>query len=99
MTVWRSTLRSSILFLLIIIPPLLHTHLELCDSPDEAAHCHTLGHKLGSSSLTHHLAGLGVKVVWYSETWTWGGRDERRIETAETRTLRLLARYTQRKEC
>jgi hypothetical protein len=44
-----------------IIPPLLHTHLsppyEVCNSPDQAAHYHTLGHKLGASSLTRHLAG------------------------------------------
>jgi hypothetical protein len=50
-----------------IIPPLLHTHLsppqEECDSPDQATHYHTLGAKLGASSLTRHLAGLGVKVV------------------------------------
>jgi hypothetical protein len=53
--------------LLIIIPPLLHTHLsppyEVCDSPDQAAHYHTLGPKLGAASLTRHLAGLGVKLV------------------------------------
>jgi hypothetical protein len=52
---------------LIIIPPLLHTHLSpphaVCDSPDQAAYHHTLGAKLGASSLTRHLAGLRVKVV------------------------------------
>jgi hypothetical protein len=51
---------------LITISPFLHTHLspphEVCDSPDQAAHYHTLGAKLGASSLTQHLAGLGVKV-------------------------------------
>jgi hypothetical protein len=44
-----------------IIPPLFPTHLsqphEACDSPDQAAHYHTLGPKLGASSLTQHLAG------------------------------------------
>jgi hypothetical protein len=44
-----------------VIPPLLHTHLspprEVCDSPDQAARYHTLGPKLGASSLTRHLAG------------------------------------------
>jgi hypothetical protein len=35
---------------------------EVCDSPDQAAHYHTLGAKLGASSLTRHLASLGVKV-------------------------------------
>jgi hypothetical protein len=35
----------------------------VCDSPDRAAHYHTLGPKLGVSSLTRHLAGLEVKVV------------------------------------
>jgi hypothetical protein len=53
--------------LLIFILPLLHTHLspphEVCDSLDQTAHYHTLGPKLGASSLTGHLAGLGVKVV------------------------------------
>jgi hypothetical protein len=43
-----------------VIPPLLHTHLspprEVCDSPDQAARYHTLGPKLGASSLTRHLA-------------------------------------------
>jgi hypothetical protein len=50
----------------IIIPPLLCTHLslrEVCVVHDQAAHYHTLGLKLGASSLTQHLAGLGVKVV------------------------------------
>jgi hypothetical protein len=51
--------------LLIIIPPLLHTHLspphEVRDSPDQTAHYHTLGPKLGASSLTQHSAGLRVK--------------------------------------
>jgi hypothetical protein len=54
---------------LIIIPPLLHTHLSpphaVCDSPDQATHYHTLGPMLGASSLTRHLAGLGVKVVYF----------------------------------
>jgi hypothetical protein len=52
---------------LITISSLLHTHLSpphaVCDSPDQAAHYHTLGTKLGASALTRHLAGLGVKVV------------------------------------
>jgi hypothetical protein len=49
-------------FLLIIIPPLLHTLLspprEVCYSSDEAAHYRTPG----SKSLTRHLAGLGVNA-------------------------------------
>jgi hypothetical protein len=36
---------------------------EVYDSPDQAVHYNTVGHKLGFSSLTGHLAGLGVKVV------------------------------------
>jgi hypothetical protein len=56
---------SSVFPLLIIIPPLLHTHLspphEVCDSPDQEAHYHTLGTKLGASSLTRHLTGFVVK--------------------------------------
>jgi hypothetical protein len=55
--------------LIIIIPPLLHTHLspphEVCDSPDQAAHYHTLSPKLGASSLIRHFASLGVKVVQF----------------------------------
>jgi hypothetical protein len=35
----------------------------VCDSPEQAAHYHTLGAKLGASSLTWHFAGLGVKVM------------------------------------
>jgi hypothetical protein len=37
----------------------------VCDSPDQAAHYQTLGSKLAASSLTRHLAGLGVKVVYW----------------------------------
>jgi hypothetical protein len=44
----------------VTIPPLLHAHLSLphavCDSPDQAAHYHTLGSKLGGSSVT----GTGI---------------------------------------
>jgi hypothetical protein len=47
-----------------IIPPLLHTHLsqphEVYNSPEQAAHYHTLGPKLGASFLTGHLAVLFV---------------------------------------
>jgi hypothetical protein len=54
--------------LLITIPPLPHTHLslshEVCNSPDQAAHYHTCDPKLGASSLTQHLAGLGIKVFF-----------------------------------
>jgi hypothetical protein len=50
-----------------IIPPLLHTHLspphEMCDTPDHAAH-HTVGPKLGTSSLTRQLAGLGAQQYY-----------------------------------
>jgi hypothetical protein len=42
-----------------IIPPLLHIHLspphEVCDCPDQAAHYHNLGPKLGASLLTRHI--------------------------------------------
>jgi hypothetical protein len=51
-----------------IIPPLLHTHLspshEACDSSDQVAHYHTLGPKLGASSLTQHLAGTEETTVY-----------------------------------
>jgi hypothetical protein len=53
--------------LLITIPPLLYTHLspphEVCCSPDQAAHYHTLDPKLCASSLSLHLASLGVKEL------------------------------------
>jgi hypothetical protein len=56
------------LSLLIIIPPLVYTHLplfhEVCDSPDQAAH-YTVSPKLGTSSLTWQLAGLRVKGRFY----------------------------------
>jgi hypothetical protein len=44
----------------IIMPPLLRTDPAIsCDSSDQAAHYHTLGHKL-YLSLAWNLAGLGV---------------------------------------
>jgi hypothetical protein len=50
-----------------IILPLLHTHLspphEVCESSDHAAHDHTLGPKLGASSLTWHFAGTEEKRI------------------------------------
>jgi hypothetical protein len=52
-----------------IIPPLLHTHLSpphvVCDSCDQAPHYHTLGPKLGASSLTRHLAGPEERSIIY----------------------------------
>jgi hypothetical protein len=48
--------------------PVIHPHLspphDVCDSPVQAAHYRTIGPKLVASSLTWHLAGLGVKVVF-----------------------------------
>jgi hypothetical protein len=41
----------------------------VCDSPDQAAHYHSLGPKLGTSSLILHLAGLGVKVVYFRDSY------------------------------
>jgi hypothetical protein len=55
--------------LLLVISPLLHTHLsqphKVCSRPDQAAHYHTLGPKLRASSLTWHLDDLEVKVVLF----------------------------------
>jgi hypothetical protein len=48
-----------------VIPPLLH---EVCDSPDQAAHCHTLCPTLGASSLTPHLAGTEERIIVFI-TW------------------------------
>jgi hypothetical protein len=49
-----------------LLHPLVHTHVspphEVFDSPDQAAHYHIIGRKLGASSLTRHVAGLGVKA-------------------------------------
>jgi hypothetical protein len=57
---------SSVSLLLVTIPPLLHTHLspphEVSDSPDQAAHYHTAGTKLGASSVTT-LSWSRSKVV------------------------------------
>jgi hypothetical protein len=51
----------------IVIPLLLHTHLspphEVCDSSDQAEHYHTLGPKLGASTLTLHLAGTEKSII------------------------------------
>jgi hypothetical protein len=53
--------------LLINVPKLFHTHVptphDVCDSPDQAAHYHTLGPNLRASSLTRQKVRLGVKVV------------------------------------
>jgi hypothetical protein len=53
--------------LVIILSPLLHTHLspphEVCGSPDHAAHYHTVCPKLGSSSLTWHLGEIEERSI------------------------------------
>jgi hypothetical protein len=50
---------------LLLVTPMLHTHPapphKMCNSPDQAAHYHTLGPKLGASSVTWHFVGLRVK--------------------------------------
>jgi lipid-A-disaccharide synthase-like uncharacterized protein len=47
---------------------MLYTHLSLphkvYDSPDQAAHYHTLDPKLVASSLTWHLTGLTAKLIF-----------------------------------
>jgi hypothetical protein len=54
--------------LLVIIPPLLHTHLspphEMYDSPDQDVHYHILCLQLRAFSLTRHLAALGVRLFF-----------------------------------
>jgi hypothetical protein len=61
--------------LLITIPPLLHAHLslihEVCNRSYQAAHYRALGPKLGASSLTWHLTGLGIKVVCVCESMSF----------------------------
>jgi hypothetical protein len=56
---------SSVFLLLVITPPLLHTQLtpphDVCDSPEQATHYHTIGQKLTALSLTRHLVGLRPK--------------------------------------
>jgi hypothetical protein len=51
--------------LLIIIPPLLHTHLllppEMCDSPDQAAHYHVLDLYVGGFTSDPELGWLQNK--------------------------------------
>jgi hypothetical protein len=60
--------------LLVTIPPLLPTHLSsphlVCDSSDQVAQYHSLGTKLGASSVTQQLAGFGMKAV----TYIWQGQ-------------------------
>jgi hypothetical protein len=50
-----------------IISPLLHTHVssphELCVSPDQAEHYHTIDLKLRSSCLNRHLAGTEERNI------------------------------------
>jgi hypothetical protein len=52
-----------------IIPPLLHIHLspphEVCDSSEQAAHCHHLGPKLEALFLTRHFGWNQNKKVKY----------------------------------
>jgi len=52
---------------------LLHTHLspphEVCDSPDQAAHYHTLGSKFGASSLTGTWSLSKRSLVIRFEMW------------------------------
>jgi hypothetical protein len=35
---------------------------EVSDSPDQASHYHTLSPKLGATSLTRYLTGLGINA-------------------------------------
>jgi hypothetical protein len=53
-----------------IIPPLLHTHLsaphKVCYRSDQAAYYHTLGPKLGASSLTRHVAGTEERSILFN---------------------------------
>jgi hypothetical protein len=53
-------------YIVITIPPYLHTHLslphEVCNSRNHAAHYHTLDPQLEASSVTQLWAGLEVKV-------------------------------------
>jgi hypothetical protein len=49
-----------------IIQPLLHAHLSplgVCHSPDQAAHYHILGPKLGASSLTRSRSKATLVTV------------------------------------
>jgi hypothetical protein len=42
----------------------------VCDSSDQAAHYHTVGPKLGASSLTRHLDDFGVQIQVYFLIYT-----------------------------
>jgi hypothetical protein len=68
---------SSSVFPVNIIPPLLHTDLslprEMCDSSEQAAHYHTLGPKLGASSLTWHVAGTEERSILFRSTIYYSG--------------------------
>lgn len=41
----------------------LDSSTQVCSSPGQATHYHTIGAKLGSSSLTQYLVALGVNIV------------------------------------
>jgi hypothetical protein len=62
----------------------------VCDSPDQAAHYHTLGPKLGASSVSRHLTGLGVKTVWFHHhAWAMLSSSHRKFR--ELVTMQLLS--------
>jgi hypothetical protein len=59
-------------FTLLLIPPLLHTHLllspEVCSSPDQAAHYHIFGVEVCgffSDSALGWLQSKEVKYLWF----------------------------------
>jgi hypothetical protein len=53
-----------------IAPTHLSSPHEVSNSPDQAAHYHTLGPKLGASSVTRQLAGTEERSVFYHERFT-----------------------------
>lgn len=73
---WTRFYTDFLLFsLVIIIPPLFHTHLSVastvCNSPDQAACCHILGLLSRWHNLPpQHLAGHKVSILWITGTNT-----------------------------
>jgi len=57
----------SVYHILIIIPPLLRTHLLPCNSPDQAAHFHIFGIQAEGSNSRRHPVGLfGIQAEDFS---------------------------------
>jgi hypothetical protein len=66
--------RGLFLSMLTFVLQLFQAHLspsrEMCDTPEQAAHCRTVGSKLMTSSLTQWMAGLESKCRFSPFQWS-----------------------------